>query len=559
MLFHIHVKNMALIQEADIHLDQGLNILTGETGAGKSIIIGSVNVALGAQSFRGFVKDEEREALVELVFTLENERQREALRLLDISCEEDQVILTRKLVGGRSISKINGETVPVSRMKQAAEFLIDIHGQHEHQSLLRKSHHLEILDEFAGEKLGVLLAKNRILYRECRQWKEKLEELDQDEVSRVKEADFLEFEIREIEEAHLVCGEDEELEKRFKKLANSRKIIEAVTECYGLTGYEQAGAGELCGRALRQLGPVLDCDEGLEGLQAQLADIDNLLNDFNRELSAYLEELSFDEEDFAKLEERLDLYNHLKAKYGNSVEKILAYKAEKEERLSILQDYEAYREQIREKWETSRKKLEENSRAMSKIRKQAAKNLEQEICQGLADLNFLDVDFSIHFEEREEPGAEGADDVCFLISTNPGQPLQPLQQVASGGELSRIMLAIKTVLADRDATQTLIFDEIDVGISGRTAQKVAEKLAVIARNHQVICITHLAQIAAMADRHYVIEKKVLDNQTVTGIRLLDESQTTEELARILGGARITETVRESAREMKEMAGRTKKY
>lgn len=559
MLFHIHVKNMALIQEVDIHLDEGLNILTGETGAGKSIIIGSVNVALGAQSFRGFVKDEEQEALVELVFTVENERQREAMRLLDISCEEDQVILTRKLVGGRSISKINGETVPVSRMKQAAEFLIDIHGQHEHQSLLRKSHHLEILDEYAGERLGALLAKNRILYRECREWKEKLEELNQDEAARAKEADFLEFEIREIEEAHLVCGEDEELEKRFKKLSNSRKIIEAVTECYGLTGYEQTGAGELCGRGLRLLGPILDWDEGLEGLQAQLADIDNLLNDFNRELSAYLEELSFDEEDFAKLEERLDLYNHLKAKYGNSVEKILAYKAEKEERLSILQDYEAYREQIREKWETSRKKLDENSRDMSKIRKQAAKNLEQEIRGGLVDLNFLDVDFSIHFEERKEPCAEGADDVCFLISTNPGQPLQPLQQVASGGELSRIMLAIKTVLADRDATQTLIFDEIDVGISGRTAQKVAEKLAVIARNHQVICITHLAQIAAMADRHYVIEKKVLDNQTATGIRLLDESQTTEELARILGGAQITETVRESAREMKEMAGRTKKY
>lgn len=559
MLFNIHVKNMALIQEVDIHLGQGLNILTGETGAGKSIIIGSVNVALGAQSFRGFVKDETREALVELIFTVEEEGLRKALEELEVPIEEDQVILTRKLVGGRTISKIGAETVPVSRMKKVAQLLIDIHGQHEHQSLLHKKNHLAILDEFAREKLQSLKEKNKKLYQEYMEKKKALAQMDQDEASRAKEADFLQFEIREIQEAELISGEDEKLERRFQKLSNARSIISAVTECYGLTGYEQSGAGELCGRGLRSLGSVLQYDEGLGGLSSQLSDIDNLLNDFNRELSAYMEELSFDEEDFHALEERLDLYNHLKAKYGNTVEKILAYKDEKEERLSVLQDYEAFRQRLIQETLACKEQLINCCETITGMRKRAAKALQSQIRDELIDLNFLDVAFEIQFETLSEPGANGIDEICFQISMNPGQPLQPLQEIASGGELSRIMLAIRTVLADKDATETLIFDEIDVGISGRTAQKVAEKLAVISKSRQVICITHLAQIAAMADSHYVIEKRVEEGNTQTSIRALSHEESTQELARILGGARITETVLESAREMKEMADRTKKY
>ncbi len=559
MLFNIHVKNMALIQEVDMHLDRGLNILTGETGAGKSIIIGSINVALGAQSFRGFVKEESKEALVELMFTVEEESVRRALEEMEVSVQEDQVILTRKLVGGRSISKINGETVTVSQIKKVAGYLIDICGQHEHQSLLQKTHHLGILDEFAGEELRALKEKNKSLYREYLSCKEKLEQLKQDEVSRAKEADFLEFEIGEIDKAHIKQGEDEELEERYRKMANARNILEAATECYRLTGYEDSGAGERCGRAVSALSSVLSFDGDLQGLNRQLEDIDNLLNDFNRDLSAYVSELSFDGEDFALVEERLNLYNHLKAKYGNTVEKILEYQAEKQERLSILQDYENYCEKLERQKQESHKRLAANCERLTTLRKQAAAQLEKRIRNGLKDLNFLDVEFLIHFEERLEPGADGKDDVSFLISTNPGQPPRPLWEVASGGELSRIMLAVKTVMADRDDTDTLIFDEIDAGISGRTAQKVAEKLAVIAKKRQVICITHLAQIAAMADCHYIIEKKVEEGETVTEIRKLDETQTTEELARILGGAQITETVRKSAREMKEMADRTKKY
>lgn len=559
MLFNIHVKNMALIQEADIDLKNGLNILTGETGAGKSIIIGSVNVALGAASFRGFVKEEVKEALVELVFSVEGKEQKEALQALEIPMEEEQVIISRRLLNGRSISKINGETVPVSVVRKAAEMLIDIHGQHEHQSLLHKKNHLAILDKFAGAELIPCKEKTRQCYQSYAKLKKELEELKLDEASRAKEMDFLQFEIAEIEEANLRSGEDEELEMQYRKMANARKIIAAATECDRFTGYEQEGAAEKTGRALKSLSTVLQYDEMLDSLQNQLTDIDNLLNDFNRELSDYISGLTFEEENFAKLEERLDLYNHLKAKYGNTVEKILAYKEEKEERLSVLLDYEAYRARLCQECSACEERLLKQCRNITKIRKKHALVLEKQIHSGLVDLNFLDVKFEISFASLSSPGADGMDEICFLISTNPGEPVRPLQEVASGGELSRIMLAIKTVLADKDAMGTLIFDEIDVGISGRTAQKVAEKLAFIARNHQVICITHLAQIAAMSDSHFVIEKRVEQGSTVTSIRPLSQEESTMELARILGGAEITETVTNSAREMKEMADRTKKY
>lgn len=559
MLLNIHVKNMALIQEVEVDLGRGLNILTGETGAGKSIIIGAVNVALGAQSFKGFARDGADQALSELVFSVEDDRCRERLKDLGVAMEEDLVIISRKLTGGRSISKVNGETVPVSRIRQIAEVLIDIHGQHEHQSLLYRKNHLGILDEFAKKELTPLKETGNHLYKEYKKLEKELKQSALDESARAKEADFLRFEIEEIGAAGLSTGEDEELERAYRRMANARKIIESAGEAYGYTGYDSAGAGELTGRALRSLSGAAAYDEALEGLTEQLADIDSLLNDFNRELADYMSSLTFDDSEFASLEERLDLINRLKAKYGNSIEEILAYKQEKEERLTVLDDYEAYKQRLEAAFKTSREALFSNAEEMSRIRKRYAQDLQERIRDALEDLNFLNVEFEIGFERMEEPGPEGFDEICFQISTNPGEAVKPLNEIASGGELSRIMLAIKTVMADRDATGTLIFDEIDVGISGRTAQKVSEKMAVIARNHQVICITHLAQIAAMADCHFVIEKKFEKQMTVTSIRKLDSVESVEELARILGGVEITDTVRSNAKEMKEMALRTKKY
>ena len=558
MLLNIHVKNMALIDEADIDLTEGLNILTGETGAGKSIIIGSVNVALGLAGFKGFAREDAAFALAELVFSVDNEKQRKALEKLDLSLEDDQIIISRRLVNGRSVSKVNGETVPVSLVRQVSEILIDIHGQHEHQALLHQKNHLAILDAFAGEVLLGPAGEVRTLYREYDALDKKLKETDLSETARAKEMDFLAFEVGEIEDAALKPGEDEALEQAYRRQVNSQRIMEGVTEAETLTGSDFGGAAELVSRAYRSLSTASAYDEKLESITAELADIDNLLNDFHRELKDYQESISFDAESFQQTEDRLNLLNHLKAKYGGSIEKVLSYKKEKEERLEELAHYEAYRQRLKKELEQKKTELLKACGKVSEIRKQAAELLAGKITAVLQDLNFLDVQFSIDFQETV-PGPEGFDEICFLISMNPGQPLQPLQKVASGGELSRVMLAIKTVLADKDAVGTMIFDEIDVGISGRTAQKVSEKMAVIARSRQVICITHLAQIASMADTHFCIEKKLVGQEAKTFIRRLSDEESIEELARILGGAEITKTVRQSAREMKELAVCTKKY
>ena len=324
MLWNIHVKNMALIQETEVELSPGLNILTGETGAGKSIIIGAVNVALGAAGFKGFAREDADYALVELVFSVENEKIRRRLAELEIPMEDDQVIITRKLTRGRSISKINGETVTVARIREAAEVLIDIHGQHEHQSLLYRKNHLGIVDEYAKEELEPFLAKNAELYRSWKNQKKKLSEMQSDEASRAKEIDFLRFEIGEIDEAALAEGEDERLEEQYRRMTNGRKIAEAAAEVTALLTAD-GGAAELTGRAIRSLAAVADFDRELSGLNDQLYDIDSLLGDFNRELSGYIESLTFDEAEFARIEERLDLINHLKSKYGDSIADILAY------------------------------------------------------------------------------------------------------------------------------------------------------------------------------------------------------------------------------------------
>jgi len=559
MLVNIHVKNMALIQEVDIDLDSGLNILTGETGAGKSIIIDSVNVALGSRNFKGFVKNEAEDALVELVFMIENEMQQKQLIDMNVAMEEDgQIIISRKLMKSRSISKINGETVPISMVKRIAEILIDIHGQHEHQSLLHKKNHLFILDEFAKDKLMPNMENYTKYYKKHLELKKALAEMEMDEASRNKEADFLEFEIREIEKVNLVIGEDEGLEKQYRKMSGGKKLISAAAQSLSFTSGEQSGAGEQIGRAIRSFSGILQYDEELENLAGQLEDIDHLLNDFNREIADYIESLTFDEEEFHQIEERLDMINRLKTKYGKTIEEILEYKEAKAERLIALKDYDIYLEKLHKESVICEKELLKYGKIISNIRKECAKEMEKQIKDALMDLNFLNVDFKIAFA-KIEAAVTGLDDITFMISTNPGESVRPLGDVASGGELSRIMLAIKTVMADRDAIETLIFDEIDVGISGRTAQMVSEKLALIARNHQVICITHLAQIASMADSHYIIEKKVEKEAALTTIRRLSEKEGIEELARILGGAKITETILESAREMKELAACTKKY
>jgi DNA repair protein RecN (Recombination protein N) len=557
MLQSLYVKNLALIDEVEVDLKNGLNILTGETGAGKSIILGSINLALGGRYSSDILRSEEEAGYVELSFLIENESQIALLKEMDIYPEDGVIVLSRKLIGKRSVSKINGETVPISVLKEVAGILIDIHGQHEHQSLLYKKNHLTILDTFAKDTISDVKAQVDEQYLVYKQLKEELESSRIDEKERLKEASFLEFEIKEIEEANLKLGEDDDLEEQYRRMANGKKITENVDEAYQYTGGSGQNASDMLSRAIRCLQDAANYDERALELFNQLSEVDSLLNDLNRELSAYRESMEFSEEEFYEVETRLNEINRLKSKYGNTIEDIFTYWKEKEERLIKLQDYDHYLESLQKKLKEAESELAIASLMLSNLRKEAAKKLELAIKTNLLDLNFLDVKFEIVFEELENYTALGKDDVEFMISMNPGEPVRALGDVASGGELSRIMLAIKTVMAEKDQIETLIFDEIDVGISGRTAQKVSEKMAVIGRNHQVICITHLAQIAAMADSHYAIEKNVVDGKTKTMISLLNKEQEIAELARILGGAMITETVMQSAAEMKELANRTK--
>ncbi len=557
MLQSVHVKNLALIEEIEVDFKEGLNILTGETGAGKSIILGSVNLALGGRYTKDIIRKGADHGFVELTFFVEDERLLERLRSLDIFPEDGIVVLSRRLMEKRSISRINGETVTMGLLKEAASALIDIHGQHEHQSLLYKKNHLEIVDAFAGEAVKECKGCVRDAYNEYRRYQKELNEAGMDEAQRARELSLLQFESAEIREANPLPGEDEELEGMYRRMVNGKRIAESAAEAYAYTSEDDASASENLSRAIRAMSEIAECDEAAGELRSQLEEIDNLLNDFNRELSEYSKSFEFSEEEFYETENRLNELNRLKVKYGNSVEEILSYCEEQEKKIEKLTDYESYIDGLIKKCEESEKKLDRDTKKLTKLRKEQAKLLESAICEGLKELNFPDVQFQIQVDKLGDFTANGKDDIEFLISLNPGQPVKPLANVASGGELSRIMLAIKTVMADRDAIETLIFDEIDVGISGRTAQKVSEKMAVIGKGHQVICITHLAQIAAMADHHFVIEKTVGEMDTRTDIRPMDEKESIEELARILGGAKITDAVMQNAKEMKELAKQVK--
>ena len=558
MLHNLYVKNLALIDEIEVEFTKGLNILTGETGAGKSIILGSVNLALGGKYSAVIIRKGAEYGYVELTFFVENKTQAEALKRKDIFPEDGVVVLSRKLMSKRIISKINGETVPIALLKDAASILIDIHGQHEHQSLLYKKNYLTILDAFAKENIKQVkekLAKAYLIYKEQ---KEELEEALTDEKERNKEIGFLEFEIQEIRQAKLSKQEDEMLEETYRRMTNGKKIVGNLEEAYEYTGGTNSEtASEAISRALRCMQEAAGCDEQAQEMFQQLAEIDSLLNDFNRELSDYKMSFDFSKETFFEVETRLNEINRLKTKYGNSIEEILEYCDKKEERLLKLQDYDAYLAKLQKKMEDAEAAVKCYSGQLSLLRKEQSAKLAEAIQKGLHDLNFLDTQFEIVFRELETYTIQGTDEVEFMISMNPGEPVRALGDVASGGELSRIMLAIKSVMAEKDQIETLIFDEIDVGISGRTAQKVSEKMSFIGRNHQVICITHLAQIAAMADAHYAIEKQVEDGVTKSKISRLSKEQEIEELARILGGAKITDTVMQSAAEMKELAERTK--
>ncbi len=560
MLLNLHVKNFAIIDEVEVYFKDNLNILTGETGAGKSIIIGSINVALGGKVTKDIIRKGADYALVELLFQVEDRDVLTAIGELDVPLEDDQIIISRKIMNGKSICKVNGETVTTNVLKSIASLLIDIHGQHEHQSLLYKEKHLEIVDRYAKDYISDTKQKLEAVYKDYIEVKNKLNELKIDDDKRLREISFLEYEINEIRNAALKFGEDEVLGAEYRRLSNAKAISEGLGNIHGLMSNQESGsAGDQIGRSVKCLTKLVDYDSSITNFLNQIADIESLVNDFNRELSEYLSDLNNSEEDFNSIEQRLDLINHLKSKYGNSIFEILKYCEESEKKLEEYNNYEDTILLLTQQQKKLEEQLNQLCKELSFIRQEKAKELTHKMRDALVDLNFLDVKFELVFRRLDHYTDNGFDESEFEISTNPGEELKPLAKIASGGELSRIMLAIKSVLADKDEIDTLIFDEIDVGISGRTAQKVSEKLSMISKNHQVICITHLAQIAAMADAHFIIEKTTDGITTKTSIRNLNETESIEELARILGGAVITDTVIDNAREMKELAKGTKKF
>ena len=492
---------------------------------------------------------------MELLFSVEDEETRNKLKELEVpEIEDGELILSRKVIGSRSVSKVNGETITLAKVREIAALLLDLHAQHEHQSLLVPGNHIRLLDRYGQEKLAQDKEEVAACYKEYALLRKELDANTLEEEEKKRQLDLLAFEFQEIEDAALQENEDERLEEDYKKAANGRNIIESLSDAHRFAEEE---AGQAVDRALREMMGVSEYDGELASLTDALATISDLLTDFSRGTRDYLEEHTFSEEEFRQLEDRLNTVNHLKAKYGKSIADVLEYQKDLAERLERLEHQEAYVKQLQDKLKEIETRLEQASERLTQQRKQIAAMLCDNITKALVDLNFLDVRFDMVFEALDHYTENGVDHAYFIISTNVGEDMKPLWQVASGGELSRIMLAMKSCLADVDRIETLIFDEIDVGISGRTAQMVAEKIRGIARNHQVICITHLPQIAAMADQHYLIEKQVVADKTVTNIYQLNRDKQIEELARLIGGVEITDTVLQSAKEMKELAGKAK--
>lgn len=551
MLTHLLVKNLALIDRAEVEFGPGLNILTGETGAGKSILIDSVSCALGGKVSRTAIRQGADSAYVELMFSIESPRLRQALQTMDVDTEENTVIISRKITPQRTVSRINDMAVSAARLREITGLLIDIHGQHEHQSLLYRSRHLDILDRYGQARLRPRLEAVRESWNAWTESRRELEKYTGSEEERRRELDFLRFELREIGEAAIQDGEEERLEQAYRCAANGKKIA----------GHLQAASSYLEGdhvdEALAEVSEALSWDDHLEKLKDALYDIESMLEDVRRELQSTLEEQEIDEEGLQRMADRLDLIHSLEAKYGKTEADILEAAKEKTMRLAELEEFDQRREKALTRSRAAQEHLLACCADLTRERKAIAGELSDKISEKLSDLNFMDNRFSMEIRPAEQVSARGADEAEFMISANPGEPMRPLQEAASGGELSRIMLAVKSVLADTDEIPTLIFDEIDTGISGRTAQKVSEQLGHLAGGHQIICITHLPQIAAMADCHFGIKKQVEDGRTVTRLTRLAPPEMIDELARLLGGVEITEAVRDNAAEMKRLADRFK--
>ncbi len=560
MLVELHVTNFALIDRLDLTFGAGLNILTGETGAGKSIIIDALGLALGGRAGADLVRTGSSKATVEAIFDLthapEEVRRRLADAGLDGEDEEEMLLVTRELAraGGKSQCRINGRLMPVAVLKEIAEGLVDVHGQHEHQSLLAADRHIDILDNWGGKDALALRQSVAARFGEAGALKREREKLQTDARERARMLDLYRFQQEELASASLQPGEEDELNANRSRLANSEKLSAAAADAYAtLSGAERgAGALDALNAALAAVEHVAALDENLSPLAETLQSAVSYAEDAARELRVYQESVEFNPERLEEIEARLDLIRTLKRKYGETLEEIIAYGAELAGKLDALENSEAREEELTAAIVEAEGKLNAAAARLTKARRKASENFAAGIARELADLGMAATQFEVSIEVQPVT-SKGADKVEFLLSPNPGEPLRPLAKIASGGEMSRIMLAMKSVLARTGAIPTMIFDEIDVGVGGRTAQTIGDKLEALAREAQIMCITHLPQIASRAGAHFFIEKQVHEGRTTVSVAPLDAEGRIEEIARMLGGSRRSEAVVQHAREMLSVA------
>ena len=554
MLTNIHMENYALIDCLDIDINEGLNIITGETGAGKSIILGAIGAALGAKINSDVIRAGEEYSFISVSFHINDADKLKALTELDaVDLSDGDIIVTRKIFPARSVFKINGVTVSAAQVRSLSSLIIDIHSQRDNLLLLKTENQLKLVDSFGDDEFRKLMDRQKSLYEEYTECNSKLANIGDDASLREREISLLQYEIKEIEEASLTVEEDEELEEKFSKMSYLEKIRRGVAESLQSLESGDVNSIDLLGKAIKSLGDAINYDKDLVQIYDALKEAESILSDASGDLYSYIENNEMDEEEFARITNRIDLYNTLKRKYNGSVKGILEALDEKIERLDTLINSDEYITKLKDRINELIDEMNQVCQLLHDKRVGIAEHLQSLIMSEMTDLNFNNVQFLIEVRKNDTFSSNGYDSVEFLISLNSGEDVKPLKNIASGGEISRIMLAIKSVIADRDITGTMIFDEIDTGISSRTAQCVAEKMHNISKSHQIICITHLPQIAAMADTHFYVYKEVSDNKTITCMRELDEESQINELARFLGGSKITENVMENAKEMKQLA------
>lgn len=555
MLLNIHIKNFALIDEANISFTKGLNMLTGETGAGKSILIDSINFMLGQKKSKDIIRIGEKFAYVEGIFSTSIEEVDFLLKENGILLEENLIISREISKTGKSVARINGRAVTLSLLKSIGRYLVDIHGQHEHQSLLNDESNIKILDLFCGRNLESIKEKYINKYYEYIEVLENISKISKNEKEKFRIHDLLSFQTKEIAEADLKVGEDDKLLKQKEKMSSFEKIYNSLNSIYSDLYMPQIGnsAYDSISSSIKSFKTIENYDEKIENMKKDLEDVYYRLESVIEDVRDYKSSIDFNQDTLNDIEERLSIINRLKRKYGSTIDEIIEYNEASLKEISDIEKSDEILLELENRKSSIIIEMEEIALEITNIRREFSIKLKTLIERELKCLGMEKAKFEVEIIDEDEFKANGKNSVRFLMTANIGQPLKVLSKVASGGEISRIMLAIKTVIADIDSIPTLIFDEVDTGISGRIAQSVGEKMYKISKKHQVLCVTHLPQIASMSDTHLRIEKITNSEVTLTKINLLDEREKAEELARMLGGAVITDLTRKNALEVLSLA------